>query len=122
MDQRGDKLFSIIKQGMMSNHDDLCPTSEIVAENCAICSLLRMARKDEKEKYVGVDDFNCDDLIEESYKQGFNEGMKNKNTSGNKTNPAMDKVVAQYIKDRATSLNMQEANALYKLYLFLGGE
>lgn len=106
----------------MNNHDNLCPTPESIAEKCAICSLLRMARKDEKEKYTEIGDFSYQDLIEESYKRGFDEGMKNKDTSNSKASSAMDKIVAQYIKDRATSLNMQEANALYKLYLFVGGE
>lgn len=103
-------------------HDEFCPSPDPEADDCAICMLLKMARRDEQDKYSGDEEMDREVITEEAYARGYEAGAKAKVATPTSTAQVSPDVVGKYIKDRMTNLTMQEVNALYGLYQFLGGK
>jgi hypothetical protein len=103
-------------------HDEFCPTPDPEVTDCAICMLLKMARRDEQDKYSGDEEMDREAITEDAYNRGYEAGTKAKVASPSPNMQASPDVVGKYIKDRMSTLSMQEVNALYGLYQFLGGK
>jgi hypothetical protein len=109
--------------GMKMMHDEFCPNPDPELKDCQICILLKMARRDEQDKFSGDEEMDRESITEEAYARGFDAGKKEKPSKVDTTNTQISPdVVGNYIKDKMTTLNMQEVNALYDLYRFLGGK
>jgi hypothetical protein len=103
-------------------HDEFCPTPDPEVTDCAICMLLKMARRDEQDKYSGDEEMDREAITEDAYNRGYEAGTKAKMASATTATQISPDTVGKYIKDRMSNLSMQEVNALYGLYQFLGGK
>lgn len=104
-------------------HDEFCPNPDTELKDCSICILLKMARRDEQDKFSGNEEMDRETITEEAYARGFDAGKRAKSAVVAPSNTQMSPdIVGNYIKDKMTTLNMQEVNALYDLYRFLGGK
>jgi hypothetical protein len=103
-------------------HDEFCPSPDPEATDCAVCMLLKMARRDERDKYDGDEEFDLELVTEDAYNRGYEAGTRAKVASPTPTTQVSADAVGVYIKDRMTTLTMQEVNALFQLYQYLGGK
>ncbi len=103
-------------------HDELCPMQHEDADTCEICRLMRMVRLDEQDKFSGDEEWDRKVVAEEAYAKGFVEGSK----STEKLQPKIEGIslntINKYIMDGIAQRNIKETEALYKLYVFLGGK
>jgi hypothetical protein len=103
-------------------HDELCPMQNEDAETCEICRLMRMVRLDEQDKFSGDEEWDRQAVAEEAYAKGFAEGSK----KAEKTQPKVEGIslatINNYIMNGVAQRNIKETEALYKLYVFLGGK
>jgi len=106
---------------MSSTHDEFCPSADD-AENCNICMILRMARRDEQDKYSGDEEWDRSIVAEEAYARGFAEGQKSLLTPNiTSTGVSLD-AIHKYVLDGVATRNALETQALYNLYIHLGGK
>jgi len=105
-------------------HDSLCPNQDTEIAECAICMLLRMARRDEQDKYSGDEEWDRQVVSEEAYAKGYAEGMKNIasvpaiKSSGR---PPLE-AINQYIVSGVGTRTLHQTQTLYDLYMYLGGK
>lgn len=102
-------------------HDEFCPSPDSDVDDCAICMLLKMARRDERDKFDGDEEYDLELVTEDAYNRGYEAGRKVKLPTPAASQQVSPDVVGKYIKDKMTTLTMQEVNALFGLYQFLGG-
>lgn len=103
-------------------HDELCPMQNEDADTCEICRLMRMVRIDEQDKFSGDEEWDRKLVSEESYKKGFIEGSKSTEKSQPKVEGISLNTIHKYIMDGISQRNVKETEALYKLYVYLGGK
>lgn len=104
-------------------HDEFCPTPDPDASDCAICMLLRMARRDEQDKHSGDEEMDREAITQDAYARGYEAASRARVAiPAAPVQSVSPDTVGKYIKDRMSTLSMQEVNTLYGLYQFLGGK
>lgn len=102
-------------------HDEFCP-SEDEAEGCKICRILKMARRDEQDKFSGDEEMDRELVEQEAYSRGFLEGQRSvKPTPAIASGVPLDKI-NKYILNGVSTRTLQQTQALYDLYVHLGGK
>jgi hypothetical protein len=91
-------------------------------KDCNICSLIRMVRIDEKDKFSGDEEWDRQLVSEEYYTKGFADGSKSVAKTETKIEGIPLATIHKYILDGIAQRNMKETEALYKLYVSLGGK
>lgn len=101
-------------------HDEYCPMKDD-PETCEMCSLIRMVRRDEQDKYSGDEEWDRQVVAEESYARGYAEAS----AVVSKAQPKVESVsldkINQYILDGVSRRSVGDTEILYKLYVYLGG-
>lgn len=103
-------------------HDELCPMVNEDPKDCHICSLIRMVRIDEKDKFSGDEEWDRQLVSEEYYNKGFAEGSKSVPKTETKIEGIPLNTIHKYILNGISQRNVKETEALYKLYVSLGGK
>jgi len=103
-------------------HDELCPMQNEDSDTCEICRLMRMVRLDEQDKFSGDEEWDRKLVEEEFYAKGYADGSKKKE----KSQPIVQGIplerINKYIMDGVAQRNIKETEALYKMYISLGGK
>ena len=103
-------------------HDELCPMVNEDPQDCKICILMRMVRVDEQDKFSGDEEWDRQLVSDESYAKGFSEGSKGVAKIDNIVEGIPIETINKYILDGIAQRNVKETEALYKLYVSLGGK
>lgn len=104
------------------SHDELCPMTDEDPETCHICRLMRMVRMDERDKFSGDEEWDRQLVEEESYAKGFADGAKSVVNAQPRIEGIPLSKIHKYILDGLAQRNMKETEALYNLYVHLGGK
>lgn len=104
------------------NHDELCPLVNEDPKTCEICRLMRMVRADEQDKFSGDEEWDRQVVSEESYAKGFADGSKSIVKTETKIEGVSLATINKYILDGIAQRTMKETEALYNLYIYLGGK
>jgi hypothetical protein len=102
-------------------HDEFCPSTDD-ADACSICMIIKMARRDEQDKFSGDEEMDRELVEQEAFQKGFEAGTRQKTATATTVVSDPAEAVSRYIKDKMTTLTMQEINTLYTLYQELGGK
>ena len=101
-------------------HDEFCPSND-ESEDCKICRILKMARRDEQDKFSGDEEMDREMVEQEAYSKGFLEGQRSvKPTPAIASGVPLDKI-NKYILNGVSTRTLQQTQALYDLYVHLGG-
>jgi hypothetical protein len=102
-------------------HDEFCPNKDEV-EDCNICRVIKMVRRDEQDKFSGDEEMDRELVEQEAYSKGFLEGQKSvKPAAATTSEMPLDKI-NKYILNGIGTRNLSQTQALYDLYMYLGGK
>jgi hypothetical protein len=102
-------------------HDEFC-TNKDDDDDCRFCRILKMVRRDEQDKFSGDEEWDRSIVEEESYARGFAEGQKSISPPKTSTTGVSLETIHKYVLEGVASRNTLETQALYNLYMYLGGK
>lgn len=103
-------------------HDEFCP-NEDDQEDCKLCRIIKMVRRDEQDKYSGDEEMDREAVYNEAYAKGYDAGVKKgASTPIVKSNSLSLSGINQYILNGVSTRTLQQTQALYDLYIHLGGK
>jgi hypothetical protein len=103
-------------------HDQYCPMTKEDADTCEMCKLIRMVRRDEQDKYSGDEEWDRQVVAEEAYARGVAAQKKNVTEAAPAVGGVSLEVIHSYILDGISRRNVGQTEALYNLYIHLGGK
>jgi len=102
-------------------HDQFCPSDDD-AENCKVCRIIKMVRRDEQDKFSGDEEMDRELVEQEAYSKGFLEGQKSMKPAAATTSEMPLEKINKYILNGVSTRTLQQTQALYDLYVHLGGK
>lgn len=102
-------------------HDEYCPMKDD-PETCEMCSLIRMVRRDEQDKYSGDEEWDRQVVAEEAYARGVAAQKKSVVEAAPAAGGISLDTIHKYIMDGVARRNVGDTEVLYNLYIYLGGK
>jgi len=104
-------------------HDDLCMNPDPDIDQCMICELILRVRRDERDVVDGDSELDLEEIKLVAFERGYKEGKSSIVKEPIVQDSTTDLIgIKDYILKNMKDLSLEQTNALYGLYVFLGGK